>query len=258
MLRSLALALLASAHAAVMKEPRTGISFQEKRNGGSLDRLGVRTKGPIKVYAVGEYDNGDYVLKMSYGVGASKMVSALGDALKPRCSDASLIDKFEECLLNGLPNGELSALLRSGRSLRSPSRRRTDRTAAFSTGQVHPRARSSPSRRAAAASRWLSTTRPSAPSPQSRCARRAAPPASHPAPRVCRAPARALPGSCSCRAAGRVQAFANIYKDKNAVCAMNPIGGDGEVAAGGKSGLVYALKGAVVGAAAGYGYSKFA
>ena len=52
--------------------------------------------------------------------------------------------------------------------------------------------------------------------------------------------------------------FANIHKDKNAVCAMNPIGGDGEVAAGGKSGLVYALKGAVVGAAAGYGYSKFA
>ena len=42
------------------------------------------------------------------------------------------------------------------------------------------------------------------------------------------------------------------------MCAMNPIGGDGEVAAGGKSGLVYALKSAVVGAAAGHGYSKFA
>ena len=37
----------------------------------------------------GEYDNGDYVLKMSYGVSAAKMVSALGDALKPRCSQHS-------------------------------------------------------------------------------------------------------------------------------------------------------------------------
>ena len=91
--------------AGVLKEPRTGISFQEKRGFGSLGALGVRTKGPIKVYAVGEYDNGDFVLKMSYGVGASKMVSALGDALKPRCGDATLIDKFEECLLAGLPNG---------------------------------------------------------------------------------------------------------------------------------------------------------
>jgi hypothetical protein len=62
-------------------------------------------KGPIKVYAVGEYDDGSYVLKMSYGVGAQKMTSALADALKPRCSDATLIEEFEECLLKGLPNG---------------------------------------------------------------------------------------------------------------------------------------------------------
>jgi len=95
--------------AAVLKEPRTGIGFQEKRGGGSLGALGVRTKGPIKVYAVGEYDNGDYVLKMSYGVSAAKMVSALGDALKPRCGDAKLIEKFEECLLAGLPDGSPSA-----------------------------------------------------------------------------------------------------------------------------------------------------
>ena len=101
--------LLALVHAGQLKEPRTGIGFQDKRGGGSLDRLGVRTKGPIKVYAVGEYDNGDFVLKMSYGVGASKMVSALGDALKPRCGDAKMIEKFEECLLAGLPDGLPSA-----------------------------------------------------------------------------------------------------------------------------------------------------
>jgi hypothetical protein len=42
---------------------------------------------------------------MSYGVSAAKMVSALGDALKPRCGDAKMIEKFEECLLAGLPDG---------------------------------------------------------------------------------------------------------------------------------------------------------
>ena len=86
-------------------EPRTGISFPEKQSGGSLSRLGVRTKGPIKVYAVGEYDSGAFMLKMSYGVGAEKMASALADALKPRCGNAKLIKDFEDCLLKGLPNG---------------------------------------------------------------------------------------------------------------------------------------------------------
>ena len=53
------------------------------------------------------------------------------------------------------------------------------------------------------------------------------------------------------------EAFANIYKDKNAVCAMTAVGADGEVAATPKSGLACALKGGVLGAAAGFGYSKF-
>ena len=54
------------------------------------------------------------------------------------------------------------------------------------------------------------------------------------------------------------QAFANIYKDQNAVCAMSAVSADGEVAAAAKSGLAFALKGGVVGALAGYGYSKLA
>ena len=95
------LATLFSAVAAGVTESRTGIAFDEK----GLRRLGVRTKGPIKVYAVGEYADGTYVLKMSYGVGASKMTSALVDALKPRCSDAASIEEFEACLLRGLPDG---------------------------------------------------------------------------------------------------------------------------------------------------------
>lgn len=87
--------------AADVTEPKTGQKFPDK----GLSRLGVRYKGPIKVYAVGEYNDGRYMLKMSYGVGASKMTSALADALKPRCSDADAISKFEECLTKGLPNG---------------------------------------------------------------------------------------------------------------------------------------------------------
>ena len=94
--------LLSSALAAAdVTEPKTGIKFSDK----GLSRLGVRYKGPIKVYAVGEYEDGTYELKMSYGVGAQKMTSALADALKPRCSDAASIEEFEACLLKGLPNG---------------------------------------------------------------------------------------------------------------------------------------------------------
>jgi hypothetical protein len=90
---------------AAMEEPRTGIKFADKKGMAVLNRLGVRYKGPIKVYAVGEYSDGTYMLQMSYGVGAQKMTSALADALKPRCSDTKSIEAFEECLLKGLPNG---------------------------------------------------------------------------------------------------------------------------------------------------------
>ena len=91
----------AAAAAADVTEARTGLQFPAK----GLSRLGVRYKGPIKVYAVGEYADGTYMLKMSYGVGAQKMASALSDALKPRCSDAKSIAAFEACLLKGLPDG---------------------------------------------------------------------------------------------------------------------------------------------------------
>ena len=104
-MRAFIASLLLGCAAADFTEPRTGIKFPEKRGSALLNRLGVRYKGPIKVYAVGEYADGTYMLKMSYGVGAQKMASALSDALKPRCSDAKSIAAFEACLLKGLPNG---------------------------------------------------------------------------------------------------------------------------------------------------------
>lgn len=103
------LVLFEAATAAGMKEARTGITFPVKRGAAALTKLGVRTKGPIKVYAVGLYEGAGsaqtFMLKMSYGVGAKKMSSALSDALKPRCSDAKLISDFEDCLVKGLPAG---------------------------------------------------------------------------------------------------------------------------------------------------------
>ena len=64
----------------------------------------MRTKGPIKVYAVGRYDKG-FLLKMKMGVGAEKMSNALVDAVKPRCSDGAAVDQFKELMVSGLPGG---------------------------------------------------------------------------------------------------------------------------------------------------------
>ena len=50
-------------------------------------------------------------------------------------------------------------------------------------------------------------------------------------------------------------AFASIYCDKNAVCDMKGIGADGEAEAGGH-GLITPLRGAAIGAVAGYGLGK--
>mmetsp|Transcript_47041 Transcript_47041/g.142447 ORF Transcript_47041/g.142447 Transcript_47041/m.142447 type:complete len:166 (-) Transcript_47041:462-959(-) len=97
-------AMLLVGVAIAIKEPRTGISFPDKMKGSSLSKLGVRTKGPIKVYAVGQYDD-SFLLKMSYSVGAEKMSSALADALKPRCSDSGAVANFKEMMLKGLPDG---------------------------------------------------------------------------------------------------------------------------------------------------------
>jgi hypothetical protein len=103
MLRLLFLCLLAVTVLAV-KEPRTGIDFPKKYKGYALEKLGVRTKGPIKVYAVGQYHD-TFLLKMNMGVGTEKMSGALSDALKPRCKNKDAIADFEVLLKSGCPNG---------------------------------------------------------------------------------------------------------------------------------------------------------
>ena len=105
----LAIFLLLSSSAVVVhaakKEPKTGVSFPDKFKGSALSKTGVRTKGPIKVYAIGQYSDTTFLLQMTYGVNANKMASALISALQPRCNDKSKIDEFEQLMLKGLPNG---------------------------------------------------------------------------------------------------------------------------------------------------------
>uniref|UniRef100_A0A7S1UL69 Chalcone isomerase domain-containing protein n=1 Tax=Grammatophora oceanica TaxID=210454 RepID=A0A7S1UL69_9STRA len=98
-------AVVALASAAT--EPKTGISFPDSYKGSNLESLGVRTKGPIKVYGVGKYDH-TFVLKMSMGVGSAKMTNALADALKPRGCDQDTIEEFSSVLLGGLPKSGAS------------------------------------------------------------------------------------------------------------------------------------------------------
>ena len=50
-------------------------------------------------------------------------------------------------------------------------------------------------------------------------------------------------------------AFANIYSDKNAVCAMNAVGADGAVSSGG-GGMFCPTPKALAGAVMGYGIGK--
>jgi uncharacterized protein len=105
----------ASSNHRTIKEPRTGIEFDFKVQNLSLERLGVRTKGPFKVYAVGQYTgktSGDkpnhaFVLKMRMNVSREKLSSALMDALQPRCKefgcDAHQDVEFQDMVLQGLP-----------------------------------------------------------------------------------------------------------------------------------------------------------
>lgn len=97
-----------SSEALQKKEPKTGIVFPDPLGSKRLQKTGVRTKGPIKVYAVGQYDDTTFLLHMTYGVGAEKMTNALKEALEPRMNAGPLdsdIQQFEQLMLKGLPKG---------------------------------------------------------------------------------------------------------------------------------------------------------
>lgn len=119
-------------------EPATKINFKDSQGGQSLVGVGVRKKGPIKVYGVGMYADklgakmalskfskykdspvsevpaafyqaltGSFgktlVLKMSYGVSKEKMAGALASSIKPRMGGGGgqVLADFEQALLDG-------------------------------------------------------------------------------------------------------------------------------------------------------------
>mmetsp|Transcript_11187 Transcript_11187/g.13508 ORF Transcript_11187/g.13508 Transcript_11187/m.13508 type:complete len:212 (-) Transcript_11187:745-1380(-) len=117
---SLAVLLLAGLSQAAMTDPATNIAFSPKLRENDIFGVGVRKKGPIKVYSVGMYcsetlkstmsslsktaDKGkkalnalcagakdfaeeqstSFLLQMNFKVGAEKMASAIADSVSPR------------------------------------------------------------------------------------------------------------------------------------------------------------------------------
>ena len=112
----------------------TKIEFDEKLNDLSLLGVGVRKKGPIKVYSVGVYTsiqvktsiathsksdtNGalsklrqsistskesiSIVLKMNFKVAGEKMAAAIAESIEPRTKDKSAVDTLKQLIVDGV------------------------------------------------------------------------------------------------------------------------------------------------------------
>jgi hypothetical protein len=115
-----------------MSDTATGISFASKLNDLSLFGVGVRKKGPIKVYSVGMYSTDSvkenmstvskaaekealdklrdevkeaptsFVLKMNFKVGAEKMASAIAESVAPRHSSVSDVGQLKDLIFAGV------------------------------------------------------------------------------------------------------------------------------------------------------------
>lgn len=121
-----------------MTDKATGIAFAPKNGSLQIMGVGVRKKGPIKVYSVGMYgeeslklklasipktekakaletlqrgakDSGSkttFLLQMSFKVGAEKMANAIAESVAPRHTGSSQdIDDMKKLILDGVPNG---------------------------------------------------------------------------------------------------------------------------------------------------------
>ena len=117
-----------------MTDGATGIPFASKLKELNLFGVGVRKKGPIKVYSVGMYGSDDvreslstisrtedkgkqaltvllegakqnetsFVLKMNFKVGAEKMASAIAESVAPRHSSSSEVDDLKSLIFAGV------------------------------------------------------------------------------------------------------------------------------------------------------------
>jgi len=128
------LLLLLLGHAVAMTEKATGIAFPSKKNGLEIFGVGVRKKGPIKVYGVAMYcqaalreklatisksankkqalntlrvgakdSHTTFLLQMSFKVGAEKMASAIADSVAPRHSGSSQdVESLKSLIFDGV------------------------------------------------------------------------------------------------------------------------------------------------------------
>jgi len=115
-----------------MTDPATGIEFSPRIDDREIAGVGVRKKGPIKVYAVGMYvpetvkeavsdlpksskdalttlrdntkaSNATFLLKMNFKVGAEKMASAIAESVAPRHSGSkNEISDFKNMIASGI------------------------------------------------------------------------------------------------------------------------------------------------------------
>jgi Chalcone isomerase-like len=130
--------------ASTMIDPATGISFPtHHKNGLEIFGVGVRKKGPIKIYSVACYGNKtvkdglssirrsntnekdaykalhdvilessdtSFVLEMAFKVGAAKMASAIADSVLPRHKgDKDDIEQLKEMIYQGVSKGNDNA-----------------------------------------------------------------------------------------------------------------------------------------------------
>jgi len=119
--------------AAALIDSATKIKFDDNLGGLPLFGVGVRKKGPIKVYSVGMYSDAEakssistipksdkdgalsalrnslkstdqttFLLKMNFKVGAEKMASAIADGVNPRASDKTAVETLKKLILDGV------------------------------------------------------------------------------------------------------------------------------------------------------------
>ena len=66
-------------------------------------KLGLRTKGLLNYYAVGQYGQRTFLLKMMTDTTAKEITEALRQPLQSRCQDTEKVLEFEKLILNGMP-----------------------------------------------------------------------------------------------------------------------------------------------------------
>jgi len=136
MFRTVATLLMFVAVATAAKDKATGLSFPDKLGGNKLWGTGVRTKGPIKVYAVGAYgpdanikkrladlsaksdkkkalselskaatdsSSMTFLLKFTFPVSAEKVAASISDSVATRYPSGSAeIAQFKNVLCDGV------------------------------------------------------------------------------------------------------------------------------------------------------------